>query len=637
MTGGVLTSGEHGRDSSVGRFSVLRELGAGRRETATYAARFEPPPAVRPPSSQPSLDPAASLERGPALGAHGQGGERRRDDDDPTPGRERALDARDREQGHQKDRELELAARARVEETVVLECYPGKGDPSDPSFEAVARSAALLPNLVHWNIARVRAVVASGDDLIVVNEFVEGETYADLTEGGRLAHMPFAVRLRIIVDLLGGLSALHGFGERRAHRGVSPANIVVGRDGRTRLLRICNLGDVRAAPAAAATYVAPELLEGATAGPSADIYSVGVLLWEALCGERWAAPADGSTWRVAVQNKVPPAGIPADDLEWALDLVPIVERALDDSAARFDTAADMAAAIRLTARAHLATTEEVADYVERSAGAKITERVASFAAQRRVGPIFEGVTLDERRASARRLLSAMASVVTDSDAVALARDPSTAPPEQAEASASSSRAAATSPRPRAKLAVAAAACVALAVLIGVRVGAHLAEGGHLTNGAPAAPVVEAVAPMHAPEAPPPQIRAAVPVELAAVAASAPQVSAPQVAEPAGGAPAPVAPPAKTAPAIAAPRAPKASDSAKPPRGRGRASQPAAGAPAASPEEAAAPVASPQPSEAGRAAPVVPESPPAAPGEHAGAPHAPSGEATDPASFAPHGI
>jgi len=337
---GVLTIREHGTSATMGRLSILRELGAGSRDVATYAALFEPSSVA-----------------------------------------------------------VRAAFRA---ETVVLECYPGRCAPGDPALDEAARSAELLTDLVHWNVARVRAVIASGDDLVVVNELVEGETYADLTADG-LEHMPFPIRLRVLVDLLGGLSALHSFGVRpgRAHGGVSPVNVVVGRDGRTRLLRPCNLSGGKVSPASPTLgYVAPELFEShAPADPCADIYGVGVLLWEALCGRRLSVQTNAPALLMRVLLQGPPPGVPEEDLEWAMELIPVVKRALAPRALRFDSAADMAAALRLTAKAHLATTEEVAAFVETAAGRKISQRIAAFAAPVSVGPTFDAVSLAIRRAA----------------------------------------------------------------------------------------------------------------------------------------------------------------------------------------------------------------------------------------------
>ena len=516
----------------------MRELGAGRRDVATYAARFEPPPHVR-----------------------------------------RSL--------------------SDVFEVVILECYPGKGDPSDPAFDDVVRSAEALSGLVHWNIARVRSVAVWGDDLVVVNEGVEGETYATLTDDGRFAEMPFPIRLRVIVDLLGGLSALHGFGEPagRIHRGVSPENIVVGRDGRTRLVRICNLAEGKVSPASPTlSYVAPELLAAdAAAGPAADIYSVGVLLWEALCGKRLSVQTNATGWLVRALDQGPPPGIPADDMEWAIHLVPIVKRALAEISERFENAADMAAAIRLTARAHLATTEEVAEFVETSAGAKITERVNGFAAQRVVGPTFDAVSPAARRASAARIVSATSdeqrntaspravrvgpkvSSITraargaevdsgeidggaplEDAAVRVDRESTRRPrarPIEEEVIVARSPPTLLSAGmirgPQRKKIAIAAACVAVALVAGYGVGAHR---NHPPPAVEAASGVAGAPAGHVPEVPVPEVRAAIPPLDRAAEPSAPASAAPReielVPEPAAAPARPRARPPRRAPVVA---------------------------------------------------------------------------------------
>src|SRR5580692_2288774 len=123
---------------------------------------------------------------------------------------------------------------------LVLERLPRESRPS------LARDAASLSRLHHPNLVHVRKVESNADGVDLVSDFVEGETLSELLQlsessGGRL---PLEVTLRIVVDVLNGLSALHGHRDEARqplglfHAHVTPANILVGSDGTTRLIHL---------------------------------------------------------------------------------------------------------------------------------------------------------------------------------------------------------------------------------------------------------------------------------------------------------------------------------------------------------------------------------------------------------------
>src|SRR5262249_19485226 len=89
------------------------------------------------------------------------------------------------------------------------------------------------------------------------------------------------------------LQDLDGTALRIVHRDVSPQNILIGYDGRTKL---ADFGIAKAANSAVETrtgvikgkmtYMSPEQAVGDLGGNTADVYSVGVILWEAIAGRR---------------------------------------------------------------------------------------------------------------------------------------------------------------------------------------------------------------------------------------------------------------------------------------------------------------------------------------------------------------
>jgi tetratricopeptide (TPR) repeat protein len=129
-------------------------------------------------------------------------------------------------------------------------------------------------------------------------------------------------RLRAsLPQLASGLEALHGAG--KVHRDIKPSNIRVTAGGRVVLLDFGLVADVAERPSidgdvtGTPAYMAPEQGTASAVGPAADWYALGVILYEALCGE---LPFDGAPLQVLMskQRALPPppstraAGVPAD-------------------------------------------------------------------------------------------------------------------------------------------------------------------------------------------------------------------------------------------------------------------------------------------------------------------------------------
>ncbi|MDP9491393.1 MAG: serine/threonine protein kinase [Actinomycetota bacterium] len=156
-------------------------------------------------------------------------------------------------------------------------------------FEREGRIAAQLdhPHLVEV----VDAGEADGRHYLA-SRFVDGETLAArLTRDGPL---PSSDLLRLAAELATGLDALHEAG--LVHRDIKPSNVMLGADGAA----LTDFGLARGEADSVLTtpgrvvgtldYLAPEVIRGQPAGPPADIYALGCLLYECVCG----APPFGS-------------------------------------------------------------------------------------------------------------------------------------------------------------------------------------------------------------------------------------------------------------------------------------------------------------------------------------------------------
>ena len=150
-----------------------------------------------------------------------------------------------------------------------------------------------LATLEHPGIAALRdAGVASGDRPYLVMEFVEGEPLDRYCDRRAL---PVRDRLALFRSVCEAVEFAHR--NLVVHRDIKPENVLVTTDGTPKLLdfgvaRILTVSSERAEAATARQerlltprYAAPEVLAGEPVSTAADVYSLGVVLFELLCGQ----------------------------------------------------------------------------------------------------------------------------------------------------------------------------------------------------------------------------------------------------------------------------------------------------------------------------------------------------------------
>ena len=171
---------------------------------------------------------------------------------------------------------------------------------ADESFRA--RFASEAQHAASLHDPHIATVFDYGDDLdaatgrhttYLVMELVDGKPLSELI-GRPMAPEQAAL---LVAQAADGLAVAHAAGI--VHRDVKPAHFLVTRTGQ---LKITDFGIARARGAASITdtgtimgtphYVAPEVAEGKEATPASDLYSLGVVLYEALTGTK---PFQGET------------------------------------------------------------------------------------------------------------------------------------------------------------------------------------------------------------------------------------------------------------------------------------------------------------------------------------------------------
>ncbi|HEY8376005.1 MAG TPA: serine/threonine-protein kinase, partial [Nannocystis sp.] len=200
-----------------------------------------------------------------------------------------------------------------LDRKVAVKLLKGEPGAAGPRWQdRLLREAQALAKLSHPNVVQIHDVGSHGDEVFVAMEFVTGMTVRTW-----LSEQPRSWReiAAVFAQAARGLAAAHAAG--LVHRDVKPDNILVGADGRVRVVdfglarfdaesdepggpgltgELVRTGDVARTATGALlgtpAYMAPELFRGHPADALSDQFSLSVALYEALYGER---PFPGDT------------------------------------------------------------------------------------------------------------------------------------------------------------------------------------------------------------------------------------------------------------------------------------------------------------------------------------------------------
>lgn len=179
---------------------------------------------------------------------------------------------------------------AQLDREVALKVPQAGSLESKKTIERFLREAKAAARLRHPHIVAVHEAGTDGEHYYIAAEFIAGQTLAQAVEEESL---DFRAAAQIVRELAEALHYAHELGI--VHRDVKPANVMVDEQGKSHLMdfglahrqdvttKLTRAGAVLGTPA----YMAPEQAAGQTGKPlpASDQYSLGVVLYELLCGK----------------------------------------------------------------------------------------------------------------------------------------------------------------------------------------------------------------------------------------------------------------------------------------------------------------------------------------------------------------
>jgi hypothetical protein len=236
---------------------------------------------------------------------------------------------------------------ARDEKTgldVALKIVPREGK----AGARAEREAAAAARLRHPGCLRAYGFSRDSRHVYIAYEFVPGRTYREAIRAGELND---AAAIEACAQICEALAHAHAAGI--LHRDVKPANVLLA-EGDGVSARLLDFGLAQFAEAETLTaqgdvpgtlaYIAPERLAGAEATEAADIWAVGVMLWESLAGRHPFWQSSMLETARAIEQGAPALTELRPDLP--KPLLQLVDRVLGLEPTRRPTAAELAAALR---------------------------------------------------------------------------------------------------------------------------------------------------------------------------------------------------------------------------------------------------------------------------------------------------
>jgi serine/threonine protein kinase len=230
---------------------------------------------------------------------------------------------------------------------VALKIVPREGK----AASRAEREASAAARLRHRGCQRAYALARDARHVYIAYEYIPGRT---LREALRAGEVDDPAALEAAAQICEALAHAHARGI--VHRDVKPSNVLLADDEDGVAVKLLDFGLARmdgeetltAAGDVPGTlaYIPPERLRGSESGAPADVWAVGVLLWEALAG--WHPFWKGSLLDTAKRIESGAVSLARARPDLPRPLIELVDRALSVDPAKRPSAARLAVALRAT-------------------------------------------------------------------------------------------------------------------------------------------------------------------------------------------------------------------------------------------------------------------------------------------------
>jgi serine/threonine protein kinase len=255
---------------------------------------------------------------------------------------------------------------------------------SDPDFITMFLDEARIASMLdHPNLVRIVEVGRHGDEFFLAMELVQGKPLSSLLRRGLLHQQTIDPRVAawIVAQAAAGLHHAHGLCGRDGqplglvHRDVSPQNILVSFEGAVKVIDFGIAGAVGRLTETGTgglkgklAYMAPEQARAEPMDRRADVFALGVVLWESLCCRRlFARTTDVATLSAVLEDPIP---LPSTVAKVPAAIEAIVMKALcRDPAGRYQSAQELSQALeRFAFQGDGCSTGDVAELMKRYFG-----------------------------------------------------------------------------------------------------------------------------------------------------------------------------------------------------------------------------------------------------------------------------
>jgi serine/threonine protein kinase len=289
------------------------------------------------------------------------------------------------------------------EKLVVVKTVHGHLAANRDFIEMLLEEARIAALVKHANVVDIYDLGEVDGSYFIAMEYLEGEPLLAILRAGKQGKRldPLST-IRLVADCAEGLHAAHelhamsGQPLSVVHHDVSPGNVMVLYSGEVKLVdfgvakaenQVEQSGE-RVLMKGKMSYMAPEKLRGAPGDRRSDVFSLGVVLWEAMTLRRlFRADGDKEVARMIVESTVPAPSTLEPLVPPELDAI-VLKALAKEPDQRYATAKAMAAALEevLRKRGYSGKNDKIGEYMRATFGGRLAQRRELIRSMSSAGP-----------------------------------------------------------------------------------------------------------------------------------------------------------------------------------------------------------------------------------------------------------